>query len=261
MRVSVHVYRKELVMKKTALIISVFVGLSWAQELPDAKKLVDRADQNRRGKTSYGEMTMTVIRPSWSRSVRMKYWSRGTAYSLILITAPAKEKGQAFLKRKNEMWNWVPSINRLIKLPPSMMAQSWMGSDFTNDDLLKESSLVDDYTHTILGTDTIHDTACWKLNSIPKADAAVVWGKMLIWITKKGEHIIRTERYDEDGELMSTESASELKKMDDRVIPTKVEIVPADEQGHRTVLTIHTQTFNDPIKETFFSQQNMKRLR
>ena len=94
---------------------------------------------------------MTIERPTWSRTISMKSWALGTEYSLIYITAPAKEKGQVFLKRKNEMWNWVPSIERMVKIPPSMMMQSWMGSDFTNDDMVRESSIVKDYTHKLLG--------------------------------------------------------------------------------------------------------------
>ena len=180
-------------------------------------------------------MTMTVERPGWKRTVSMKMWSLGTAYSLIVITAPAKEKGQAFLKRENEMWNFIPSIDRIIKLPPSMMGQSWMGSDFTNDDLLKESSLSSDYTHTLKGAETLDGTKCWKVELLPKEDAAVVWGKMLLWITKENDNIIRAERFDEDGDLMSVEKADNIKKVDDRIIPTRMEMVPDDKKGNRTL--------------------------
>lgn len=251
--------KKELVL---FLLIMCSVAMAAAQK-PDARELVHRADENRRGKSSIGTMTMTVKRPDWTRTVTMKNWSLGTEYYLILITAPAKEKGQAFLKRGNEMWNWVPSINRLIKLPPSMMGQSWMGSDFTNDDLLKESSLIKDYSQELLGDDKTGGMECWKVKLLPNEDAAVVWGKLLMWITKKGEHIIRVERYDEDGELLSTETASEIKHMDDRDLPTTMEIIPADadKEGHKTLLVIEDITFNKTLKESFFSKQNLKRVR
>ncbi len=120
----------------------------YSQELT-AKEIVKKADDKERGLTSKGEMTLTIIRPDWSRSISMKSWSKGTEYSLIYITAPAKEKGQVFLKRKTDMWNWIPSVERIIKIPPSMMMQSWMGSDYTNDDLVKESSIVVDYTQKL----------------------------------------------------------------------------------------------------------------
>ncbi len=119
-----------------------------AQELT-AKEIIDKADKKNRGDTQQGTMEMKIVRPDWERTVEMKSWSKGDDYFIIYITAPAKDKGQVFLKRKKEMWNWVPTIDRMIKIPPSMMMQSWMGSDFTNDDLVKQSSIVKDYTHTL----------------------------------------------------------------------------------------------------------------
>jgi hypothetical protein len=118
-----------------------------AQENLDAKTIIQRSDEKLKGKTNTAELKMTIVRPSWTREMTMKSWSKGTDYSLILVTAPARDKGTAFLKRDKEIWNWQPTIDRTIKLPPSMMMQSWMGSDFTNDDLVRESSMVEDYTH------------------------------------------------------------------------------------------------------------------
>jgi len=151
-------------MKKLKLIVGIIMcGVLFsqfntitAQEL-SAKEIIDKADKKNRGETSQGTMAMKIVRPEWERNVEMKSWSKGDDYFLIYITAPAKDKGQVFLKRKKEMWNWVPSIERMIKIPPSMMMQSWMGSDFTNDDLVKQSSIVNDYTHTLLGEETIRD--------------------------------------------------------------------------------------------------------
>ena len=151
-------------MKKLKLIVGIIMcGVLFsqfktitAQEL-SAKEIIDKADKKNRGETSQGTMSMKIVRPEWERNVEMKSWSKGDDYFLIYITAPAKDKGQVFLKRKKEMWNWVPSIERMIKIPPSMMMQSWMGSDFTNDDLVKQSSIVNDYTHTLLGEETIRD--------------------------------------------------------------------------------------------------------
>jgi len=128
----------------------------------DIKEIIRISDEKFRGTSSEGEMTMIIQRPTWSREVSMKNWSLGTEYSLIYITAPAKEKGQVFLKRDKEMWNWVPNIERMIKIPPSMMMQSWMGSDFTNDDLVRESSIVKDYTHKLLGEEIVDGYNCYK---------------------------------------------------------------------------------------------------
>jgi outer membrane lipoprotein-sorting protein len=246
---------------RVVLAAMLVTGSLYAQSTLNVTDLVRRADMKRRGKTSSGSMTMTVVRPDWKRTVSMKAWSLGTDYNLIVITEPAKEKGQAFLKRKNEMWNFVPSIDRIIKLPSSMMGQSWMGSDFTNDDLLKESSLSVDYTHTLKGEETVDGHNCYKIEARPKEDAAVVWGKLLLWITKEDENIVRSERYDEDGELMSVETAGNIQKVDDRIIPTRMEMVPSDKKGNKTILEIGEMKFDKPMKESFFSQQNLKRVR
>jgi outer membrane lipoprotein-sorting protein len=227
---------------------------------PNATELITKADTKRRGKSSTGAMTMTVERPGWSRTVSIKTWTLGTEYSLILITAPAKEKGQAFLKRKNEMWSFVPSIDRIIKMPSSMMGQSWMGSDFTNDDLLKESSFTKDYHHKILGSEDLSGGPCWKVEMIPLENAAIVWGKLLVWVTKDGDNIVKIERFDEDGELVSTETGDKIKKVDDREIPTHMVMSPGDKPGNHTSLTIDSMDFDSPLNESFFSQQNMKRV-
>lgn len=180
---------------------------------------------------------------------------------MTLLTAPAKEKGQAFLKRETEMWNWMPNISRMIKLPPSMMADGWMGSDYTNDDILKESSMVVDFTHEIVGSETIDGWDCWKIEMFPKEDAAVVWGKITRWVSKDEYLMMKSEYYDEDEFLVKTELGMDVKVMDGRKIPTKIEIIPADKEDQKTILTIDEIKFNIAIQNSFFSQQNMKRLR
>jgi outer membrane lipoprotein-sorting protein len=180
---------------------------------------------------------------------------------MIYITSPAKEKGQVFLKRKNEMWNWVPTIERMIKIPPSMMMQSWMGSDFTNDDLVRESSLVKDYKHKLAGEEKLQGYDCYKIELTPHIDAPVVWGKILMWISKEEYHWLKGKFYDEDGELVNTEILSEIKMMDDREMPTRMEMIPADKDGHKTILIFDEIEFNVDLDESFFSQQNMRRVR
>ncbi len=254
-------------MQRTKTIITFLViGLSNclvinSQSLT-AKDIIRKADENFNGeKSSIVTMSMTIIRPTWQRTVEFKSWSLGKDYSLTLITAPAKDAGQTFLKRLNEMWDWNPAINRLIKLPPSMMSQGWMGSDYTNDDILKESSVVKDYTHEITGEETIAGRDCYKINMVPKKDAVVVWGHQIRWVDKKDFLVMKTELYDEDGVLVRTETGSDIRTMDGRVIQTKIELVPTDDPGNKTVLVIKDVKFNAPLKESFFSQQNMKNLR
>src|SRR4030043_2173172 len=142
----------------------------------DATELVKRADEKMRGeKSSYNVMSMKIVRPTWERNITFKSWSLGTELSMVYVTAPAKEKGQAFLKRSRDMWNWNPQINRLIKLPASMLSQGWMGSDFTNDDLLNQRSIVVDYTHKLKKEENISGEPCYLIELIPKEDAPVVW--------------------------------------------------------------------------------------
>ena len=248
-------------MKKITLFISFLfsVGLTNAQ---DATEIIRKADEKWTGeKSSKGEMTMKIIRPTWERTIEFKIWTLGRDYSMTLITAPAKEKGQAFLKRENEMWNWVPNISRMIKLPPSMMSDGWMGSDYTNDDILKESSIVVDYHHEILGSEKVNERDCWKIEMMPKENAAIVWGKVIKWVSKDGYLMLKSEYYDEDEYLVKTELGSDIKIMDGRNIPTQLEIIPADKEDQKTIVIINHMEFNVDLQESFFSQQNMKRLR
>jgi len=227
----------------------------------DIDEIIRKADEKMRGTSSQGEFTMIIERPAWSREISMKNWTLGNDYSLVYITAPAKEKGQVFLKRQKEMWNWVPNIERMIKIPPSMMMQSWMGSDFTNDDLVRESSLTKDYNKKLLAEEKTGGFDCYKAELIPHDDAPVVWGKIIMWVSKKDFHWLKAEYYDEDGQLVNTEIMSEVKWMDDREMPTRMEMIPADKPGQKTILVFEKMDFNIKIDESFFSQQNMKKVK
>lgn len=253
-------------MKKKNLLLATFLlaGLMipvLSQDL-SPKEIVRKADERFNGeKTSISTMAMTIVRPTWKRTIEFKNWTSGKAFSLTLITAPARDKGQSFLKRKNEMWNWNPTISRLIKLPPSMMSQGWMGSDYTNDDILKESSVVNDYTHELMGEEEIEGRICYKIKMVAKEDAAVIWGHQIRWIDQKDFLFMKSELYDEDGYLVRTEQGSDFREMDGRLIPTRIQLVPVEEEGHRTIIEIKDIVFNKPIADSFFSQQNMKRVR
>jgi len=231
-----------------------------AQELT-AKDIIAKADEKNRGVSSKGVMSMTIVRPSWERTIEMKNWSKGTDNFMIYITAPAKEKGQVFLKVGKEMWNYVPTISRMIKIPPSMMMQSWMGSDFTNDDLVKQSSIVVDYDHVLLGQEEIRGQNCYIIELTPLPDAPVVWGKIKSWVTVDGYNVWKNEYFDEDGFLQNIENAYDIKQMGDRSIPTKFEMIPADEEGKKTIMHIHDVQYNIEINDNFFSKQNMKKVR
>src|SRR6056297_2718545 len=220
--------------------------MATAQSL-SAKEIMEEAEDQWQGEeSSISRMTMKILRPTWTRTVKMKNWIKGRDYSLTLITAPANERGQTFLKRQDDMWHWMPSISRLIKLPPSMMSQGWM---------------VVDYHHTLKGEEEVNGYDCYEIKLVPKEGAAIVWGKVLKWISKKHYMQMKSEYYDEDGELIRTELASDVKVMDKRHIPTHIEVIPEDEEGKKTVLELNEMKFNRSIPDRFFSQQNMKRVR
>jgi outer membrane lipoprotein-sorting protein len=159
------------------------------------------------------------------------------------------------------MWNFMPSINRMIKIPPSMMSQSWMGSDFTNNDLVKMNSLVEDYTHKILGEENVGGYVCYKIELIPKEDAAVVWGKIVMWIAKNEFYEMKAEFYDEDMKLVNTQTAGDIRQFGDRRLPARMEMVPADKPGNKTILLMENMLFNIDLPDSFFSQQNMQKVK
>lgn len=242
------------------LLILIAPFLSFSQTLT-ATDVIRKSDQKVRGESNRSEIKMTVVRPTWTREMTMKSWAKGEDLALILVTSPARDQGIVHLKRNRELWNWQPSIDRIIKLPPSMMLQSWMGSDFTNDDLVKESSSVNDYTHAFGKDSTINGMECYKLILDPKPDAAVVWGKIYSWITKKDFIQLKAEFYDEDGELVSTMIGSNIKDMDGRLLAAKLEMTPADKEGHKTIIEYGFIKFNEPMEDSFFTEQNMKRVK
>lgn len=247
-------------MKKFTLIILI-VSLAIKVFSQDATEIIKKADEKVKGSSSIATMTMKIVRPTWDRTVSFKSWGKGIDYSLTIVTAPAKEKGQTFLKRQNDLWSWNPTIGRMIKLPPSMMSQGWMGSDYSNDDILKESSIIVDYKHSLVGSENIAGKDCYKIKLTPKEDAAVVWGSIIKWISKDSYLQLKTQYFDEDGALIKTETASEIKKMDDREIPTKIEIIPEDNKGNKTIVIIESIDFDVKLSDDFFSQQNMKKIR
>lgn len=243
------------------IIVIIFILINFAAAGQTATEIIEKADDKMQGKSNKSEMKMTIVRPDWKREVTMKAWALGREYSLILITGPARDKGQAFLKRKNEMWNWQPSIDRVVKLPPSMMLQSWMGSDFTNDDLVRESSVVEDYTHA-LGPDSLIDgLPVYRIILTPKPAAPVVWGRIVAFIDKKefNQHLVRY--YDEDGILVNTLTLSDIRNIGGRILPTRMEMVPSENPRQKTVIEYQNLEFDIGIKEDFFSMQNMKRVR
>jgi outer membrane lipoprotein-sorting protein len=247
-------------MKNT--ILTILVNLMFLTGFcQNAKEIVKKADDKMQGNSNTSQISMTIVRPTYTRTVEFKNWSLGRDYFMTVITAPAKDKGQVFMKLKTDLWNFMPSINRMIKLPPSMMSQGWMGSDYSNDDLVKQTSIVDDYDQTILGIEKLDNAECYKIELIPHDNANVVWGKVVTWIDKEKSLFLKSEYYDEEGYLVRTERASKVKVFDNREIPSIIEIFSADESQNKTILEFINIDFDVDIQENFFTQQNMKKIR
>ncbi len=245
-------------MKPAVLLLVCFCQFSFYGQT--AKEIVQAADAKMRGTTSQAQITIQTIRPSWSREMTVKTWVKGRDLATILVQAPVKDKGIVYLKRKKEVWNWLPALEKIIKLPPSMMSQSWMGTDFTNDDLVKESSIVEDYNHSIVGDTVIDKRTCYIIQMIPKPEAAVVWGKLLVCIDKTDYLELHTRFYDEDGSLVNTMNASDIREMDGRIIPTRFEMLPMEKSGQKTIMIYKVIQYNRKMDDPFFTTEKMKNL-
>jgi outer membrane lipoprotein-sorting protein len=239
------------------LILQLAIVNCFAQS---AMEIVRKADEKMRGNTSQGELIIKTVRPTWSRETVVKTWMKGNDMAVILVVSPAKDKGIVFLKRKKEVWNWMPSLEKTIKLPPSMMSQSWMGTDFTNDDLVKESSIINDYHHTIIGDTIVGGRISYVIQMIPKPEAAVVWGKLIVTIDKKDFLELHSRFYDEDGALINTMNGYDVKEMDGRLVPTRFEMIPADKPNQKTIMIYKKIQYNKPIDNAMFTTERMKTL-
>jgi outer membrane lipoprotein-sorting protein len=201
---------------------------------------------------------MTITTPRWQRTLALRAWMERPKRSFIRILAPAKEKGIGSLRIGAEMWNYLPNVERTIKIPPSMMLQPWMGSDFTNDDLVKGSSLIDDYTSRILRQETL-GAAVYVLELIPKPDAAVVWGRILYWVRKNDFVPLKEEFYSERGELVRTMTFSAVRPMGGRTIPTNWEIRPSGKPGNSTTIVVKSAVYDRTIDPDLFTQRNLQK--
>ncbi|MBI5844033.1 MAG: outer membrane lipoprotein-sorting protein [Deltaproteobacteria bacterium] len=241
-----------------ALTIFIVIPKAPAKEL-SAQEILDYVDDLYRGKSSQGRMTMTIVTAQWKRSLSIEFWAKGKENSLMRITAPAKEKGTATLRVGNDMYNYLPKVKRTIKLPSSMMSASWMGSHFTNDDLVKESRFTDDFTFKITGRSTEGGAPVAEITCIPKPDAAVVWGKVVVYARISDYIPLRSLYYDEDGKLARTMAFSELGKTGDRMIPKVLTITPQDKPKEMTVVRYDDIRYDVKLADDLFSLRTLEK--
>jgi len=227
---------------------------AWDQ---NAQAVVEDSFNYIRGKTSISTVHMTIHRPEWERVVTIKAWTKGEKDSIFRIIAPPKDRGNGTLKKEREMWLYNPKVNRVIKIPPSMMSQAWMGSDFSNDDLSKTESLIEDYSHTIIGMETDNGKKVYIIKSIPKPEAPVVWGMQKLKIRE--DHIfLEQEFYDEDLKLVKALTAHQIQILGGKVFPKVWKMQKADVKDEYTLLEYEEITFDQSLPDSLFTLSSLK---
>jgi hypothetical protein len=254
-----------------ALCLGLLAGLGfWLPQKIQAQpqteltlhEIVDRANKTLRGDSSHGTLSMTIVTPKWTRNVEIEGWNRDRQMAFIKILAPAKDRGSVTLRRKNEMWLWLPKVERVIKIPPTMMHNAWQGSDFTYEDIVKADSIVKDYEHRLLDKSREGERMVYKIEALPKPEAPVVWGKVLMWVAVYGgEEVVplKEEDYSERGDLIRTIFLSDIRRVSGRRLPMRLECLPAKKPGQKTVLEYHSLEFDLPLSDEFFSYSRLQK--
>ena len=241
------------------ILITTFCLLTLnATSQPKVEDIIKHIDQLYRSKASQAEMEMHIVTPHYERTLKMQVWTKGMDKTFIRITAPKKEQGVATLRIKNEMWNYLPKVNKTMKISPSMMMGSWMGSDFTNDDLVRESSMIDDYTYQMVTPENASEDMLY-VELIPKADSAIVWGKIITAVRTNDYIPMWQHFYDEKGKLIRILNFKEVKKFSGKTVPSVMEMIPQNRDGHKTVVRWVSAKFDAKIDDKIFTRRNLQK--
>jgi outer membrane lipoprotein-sorting protein len=224
-----------------------------------AKKIVKKIDELYRSRTSYAKIEMAIKTPHWKRTLRMVVWTEGMEKTFIRILSPKKDKNTATLKIGNQMWNYLPKVNKIIKIPPSMMMSSWMGSDFTNDDLVKEYTFLDDYDFKIVDNKGEKDKIF--VLCIPKEGVAIVWSKILLAVNKDNYIPVWEKYYDDRGDIVRKMSFGDIKKIGNKLVPMMMEMIPLKKKGHKTIIRYLELKYNIKLKSSVFSLRNLRNIK
>jgi outer membrane lipoprotein-sorting protein len=231
-----------------------------AAEPVDAKELVRAAMDHWRGVTSYSEMTMTIHRPDWQRSMSMKAWSKGNDLSLVRVTEPKKDAGNGTLLKDNDMWSYSPKINRIIKIPSSMMSQGWMGSDFSNKDISKSTDILNQYDHTLGARDQQDGHTVYTVTAVPHEDAAIVWGKEVLKI--RDDFVLLEEQYwDQEGRLVKVMKTSDVAEMGGREIARVMRMGKLETPEEWTEITVSAIEFDLDLPDNLFTLSSLRNPR
>lgn len=242
-----------------SLILLVIPVLGFGEER-DAKTIVRDAIDHWRGLSSYTEMTMIIHRPDWERSMTMRAWTMGDDHSLVRVVEPKKDRGNGTLTDDNSMWSYSPKINRVIKVPSSMMGQSWMGSDFSNKDVARADEIVDEYDHTLLSTEEVDGIIVYEIEAIPDEDAAVVWGSEVLRIRE--DHVVLEHSFfDQDGELVKSLTTLDIAEMGGRITATQQRMNKADKPDEWTEIQVNEVDYDVELKESLFTLSNLRNPR
>ncbi len=249
-------------MPTRAIVIPCLLALALAAppaRAVDGREILRKMDDLWRGDSSAAVFSMEIRTEHWQRSLEMKAYSLGKDLSLVRIIRPKQEAGTATLKVDENIWNYLPKTRRVMKIPSSMMMGSWMGSHFTNDDLVRESRLEEDYTFDLVETATADGTAAYLLTLNPRPDAPVVWGKIVLEVVQETLMPNWQEYFDEEGELVRRAVFEDVRTIGDRRLPMVMRMVPTDKPEEFTEITYEKLMFDVPLEDGFFSLQNLKR--
>ena len=241
--------------------LALCASVSPAQGQTDPREIMEHIDRLMRGDSSRGVATMEVVTEHWERRMTMEMWSLETDYTLVRLLAPAKEAGTATLMADDNIWNYLPKVDRTIKIPSSMMGGSWMGSHFSNDDLVRESQLIEDYDIEVAFDGERDGLTVWELRLTPKPEAAIVWGHLEFLVRQDDYVPLWAKYYDEDGELSRTMEYSEFSELGGRLVPAVMDMRPADKPGERTTIRYEELEFDIDIDPSFFSLRTLQNRR
>ncbi len=230
------------------------------ENTPDINAIVEKMDKLYRSDTSFADVEMLIQTEHWKRTLRMDIWSEGLDMTLIHIKSPKKDAGIATLRKKTEMWNYFPKINKVIKVPPSMMMSSWMGSDFTNDDLVKESSMINDYRSKLITPDNANPDY-YYIELIPKKDIPIVWARIVLVVRKNDYIPVEESFFDEKGRKMRVMEFSEIRNFSGREIPSVLVMKPLNKPDKKTVIKYKELKFDIKLKADTFSLRNLQRIK
>lgn len=256
-----HVLHVEMpaVVALALLCLNCLGGTGVQAEEVDAREIIDRVDRLLRGDSSYGVAEMTITTKRWKLSKTLEIWSEGTEKALIRITKPKKEEGITTLKVESDIWNYIPKIDRTIRIPTSMMMASWMGSHFTNDDLVRESRLIRDYDIELSHLGDRDGIEVYEFVLVPLPDAPVVWGKIEYRVRKANLMPLWAKYYGEDGSLKRTVYFSEFKTMGGRLVPSLMTLIPEDEPGESTEIRYLELKFDPELPDNMFSLATLRK--